>query len=96
MRVVAAKFSGSRQALDALDVLRRELEPPDLAVAPLAPTEEPAATDALLAGCFPDDQARAAVELVERAGGVIVADIDASWTDANTTPVSTQESVRLD
>ncbi len=64
-------------------LLQQELNKPDVAVAPLASPDEPAATDALLAGIFPDDQAPAAVELVERAGGEIVADIDESWTGLN-------------
>jgi hypothetical protein len=83
MRVVAARFQEQRQAAEALDLLRRELQPPDVAVAPLARPDEPSAADALLAGRFPDDQARVAVELVQRAGGEIIADIDERWTGMN-------------
>jgi hypothetical protein len=83
MRVVAARFSERRQANAALAVLQRELDPPDVAVAPLARSDLATSGDALLAGRFPDDQARAAVDLVEQAGGEIVADIDESWTGLN-------------
>ncbi len=83
MRVVAARFSGETQASAALDLLQRELDPPEVAIAPLARPDEPAAADAVLAGRFTDEQARAAVELVESVGGEIVADIDESWTRLN-------------
>ena len=98
MRVVAAKFTGSRQAEAALEVLQRVLEPPDVAIAPLASSDEAANADALLAGRFPDEQAQAAVELVERAGGVIVADIDEAWTSLNSTAASSAstQAVRPD
>jgi hypothetical protein len=79
MRVVAARFPERSQAAAALDLLRRQLRPPDVAVAPLAWSDEPTATDAVLAGRFPDELVPAAVELVERSGGEIVADIDESW-----------------
>lgn len=87
MRVVAARFTEAGQALAALDLLQRELHPSDVAIAPLACVDQPAAADALLAGRFPDDLARAAVELVEGAGGEIVADIDESWTGLNSAAV---------
>lgn len=83
MRVVAARFPESSQAAEALDLLQRELHPPDVAVAPLARSDEPAAADAVLAGRFPEHQVPVAVELVQRAGGEIVADIDESWTGVN-------------
>jgi hypothetical protein len=83
MRVVAARFTEASQASAALDVLQRELDPPDLAIAPLAHPGEPSASDAVLAGRFPDELAPMVVELVERAGGEIVADIDESWTRMN-------------
>jgi hypothetical protein len=83
MRVVAARFSGEKQASDALALLQRELHPPDVAVAPLASSDEPAATDSLLAGLFRDEDARAAIELVQRSGGTIVANIDERWTVLN-------------
>jgi hypothetical protein len=80
MRVVAARFSEPGQASAARDLLERELDQPDVAVARLAHPGEPVAGDALLAGRFPDEVAQTAVELVQSAGGEIVADIDESWT----------------
>ena len=83
MRVVAARFPEESQAIAALAILQRELQPPDIAVAPLARSDEPTAAEALLAGRFPDDKAPVAVELVERVGGEVVADIDEAWTGLN-------------
>src|SRR5881275_399966 len=83
MRVVAARFAEPDQASMALDLLRRELSVSDIAVAPLAHPGEPSASDAVLAGRVPDEVAPTAVELVERAGGEIVADIDERWTGLN-------------
>jgi hypothetical protein len=82
MRVVAARFAEPDQASAALELLQRELSVADAAVAPLAHPGE-AGSDALLAGRIPDDVAPTAVELVERAGGQIVADIDERWTGLN-------------
>ena len=82
MRVVAARFSETERASAAKDLLVHELDVPDVAVAPLAHPGEPLGGDALLAGRFPDDLANAAVDIVERAGGEIVADIDERWTGA--------------
>src|SRR4051794_23897642 len=83
MRVVAAKFAEPDEASAALAVLRRELPVADIAVAPLAHPGE-AGSEALLAGRVPDNVAPTAVELVQRAGGEIVADIDERWTDVST------------
>jgi len=80
MRVVAARFSEPDQASAARDLLARELEHADVAVAPLGHPGEATYGDALLAGRFPDEQAPVVVELVQRAGGEIVADIDERWT----------------
>lgn len=93
MRVVAARFPERSQAAEALDVLQRELHPPDVAVAPLARSDEPAAADAVLAGRFPEHLVPMAVELVQRAGGEIVADIDESWTGVNSASASKSSSV---
>lgn len=80
MRVVAARFSKPSQASAARDLLCRELNPPDVEVAPLAHPGEALTGDALLAGRFPDEVAPDAVRLVVRAGGEIVVDIDERWT----------------
>jgi hypothetical protein len=93
MRVVAARFSKPDQASAARDLLERELDQPDVAVAPLAHPGEPVAGDAVLAGRFPDDQARTAVELVESAGGEIVADIDERWTGLSSSEMSDSSGV---
>lgn len=96
MRVLAARFSASSEAKAALDLLQRELDPTDMAVAPLASPDEPAAADTVLAGQFRDDQATAAVELVEQAGGEIVADVDVRWTGMNMAPPTTTRAFRFD
>ena len=83
MRVVAATFPERSQANAALAQLRRELPPADLEVAPFAHAGEPGGADTVLAGRFSDELAPAAVELVERAGGEVVADIDEKWTGLN-------------
>jgi len=80
MRVIAARFSEQEQASSALELLRRELDAPDVAVAQLAHPGEPIAGDALLAGRFRDDLASVAIDIFRRAGGEIVADIDERWT----------------
>jgi hypothetical protein len=79
MRVVAAKFPESSQASAARDLLQRELDGADLEVAPLGHPGE-AGTDAVLAGRFSEELVPAAVELVESAGGEIVADVDERYT----------------
>ena len=94
MRVVAARFSESSQASAARDLLERELNQPGVEVAPLAHPGEPVSGDALLAGRFPDEQARTAVELVEGAGGEIVADIDERWTGGNAHQTAPQISAQ--
>ena len=88
MRVVAARFSEPGQAFAVRDLLERELDQADVAVAPLGHPGEPIAGDAVLAGRFSDEQARTAVELVKRGGGEIVADIDERWTGLNSSSPS--------
>ena len=80
MRVVAARFSEKERASAALDALQRELVSCDAAIAPLAHPGEPITDDALLAGRFPDEIAKVAIDIFQRAGGEIVADIDERWT----------------
>ena len=80
MRVVAARFSAVESATAALDLLQRELDTTDAAVAPLAHPGELLSGEALLAGHFQDDVARVAIDIVERAGGEIVANVDERWT----------------
>jgi hypothetical protein len=60
--------------------LKRELDRPEVEVAPLAHPGEAVRGEAVLAGRFPDDRAKEAVRLVVRAGGEIVADIDERLT----------------
>jgi hypothetical protein len=76
MRVLAARFSERGGAAAALVTLERELHPPDIAVAPLAHPGEKPSGEALLAGLFSEADVPAAVELVERAGGEMVANLD--------------------
>jgi hypothetical protein len=42
--------------------------------------DHPESSDTVLAGCFPDDSAEVVAELVNEAGGEIVADVDETWT----------------
>ena len=83
MRVVAATFSKPSQASAACELLSRGLHSHDVQVAPLGHPGEKENGDAVLAGRFPDDVAAAVVALVERAGGVIVANIDERWTGSS-------------
>jgi hypothetical protein len=80
MRVVAARFPEPSQASAARDLLQRELENADVKVAPLGHPGEAGSGDAVLAGRFPEEVVDIAVELVESAGGEIVADIDERYT----------------
>lgn len=78
MRVVAARFPGPEQAWIVLGELHRNLnvDPPDVAVAPLGiPGQEPA-NEFVLAGRFTDDSVAQVVGLVREGGGVVVADVD--------------------
>ena len=82
LRVLAARFREPRRAAAVLDVLQDKLHvaPPDVAIAPLGTPGQPSANDAVLAGRFPDEQARVVVELVRGAGGEMVANVDERWT----------------
>ena len=80
MRVVAARFPEPSQASAARDLLQRELNNADVEVAPLGHPGEAGSGDAVLAGRFSEDVVGIAVELVESAGGEIVADIDERYT----------------
>jgi hypothetical protein len=82
LRVVAARFREPRLAAAVLNVLhdRLHVAPPDVAVARLGTPGQPASNDAVLAGRFPDEQASFVMDLVRRAGGVVVANIDERWT----------------
>ena len=83
MRVVAAKFSERSQAAAALERLQDELQRDDVQLAPLGHPGEPTGRDALVAGRFPDELVPAAESIVERAGGVVVVNIDERWTGMN-------------
>jgi hypothetical protein len=93
MRVVAAKFPGRREASAARELLQRELDPKDVEVASLAHPGEAPVDDALLAGRFTDDQAPRAVELVESAGGEVVADVDERWTGMSSTSLDPPNTI---
>ena len=60
---------------------RLHVAPVDAAVAPLGTPGQPAANDAVLAGRFPDEQAALVMDLVRRAGGVVVTNVDERWTE---------------
>jgi hypothetical protein len=96
MRVVAARFSKPSDASVARELLRRELDPPEVEVAPLAHPGEAGHGEALLAGRFPDEVAPVAVRLVVRAGGEIVADIDESWTGLRPRMQKSSKSLELE
>jgi hypothetical protein len=82
LRVVAAKFHEPRRAVAVLRQLhdRLRVAPRDAAVAPLGTPGQPPAHDAVLAGRFPDEQAPLVIDLVRRAGGEVVANVDERWT----------------
>jgi hypothetical protein len=82
MRVVAARFRGSREALAALDLLRRNLDigERDAAVAPLGHPGQGESDDSILAGRFRDEKIAVVAEIVRQTGGEIVADVDETRT----------------
>lgn len=82
MRVLAARFPEPRRAVAVLDVLRDRLNVArrDAAVAPLGTLGSEPANEAVLAGRFPDEQASYVVDLVHRAGGEVVTNVDERWT----------------
>ena len=82
MRVLAARFADRRIASAVRDMLSRRMHvsPPDVDIAPLANTEEPATDETVLAARFPDRDAAEAAALLRDAGGVIVANVDERWT----------------
>jgi hypothetical protein len=82
MRVLAARFSDRRQASAVRDMLqyRLHLDAPDVDIAPLGVPGQPATTATLLAGRFADELAPKVADLVQAAGGEIVADVDETWT----------------
>jgi hypothetical protein len=82
LRVVAARFNEPRRAAAVLDLLHERLHValPDADVAPLGTPGQPPSNDAVLAGRFPDEQASLVMDLLRRAGGVVVANVDERWT----------------
>jgi hypothetical protein len=82
MRVLAAKFADRRIASAVRELLRRRmnLAAPDVEIAPLANVQEPSTDDTLLAGRFSDHDVPEVAQLVHKAGGEIVADVDERWT----------------
>jgi hypothetical protein len=54
--------------------------PRDADVAPLGTPGQPATNEAVLAGRFPDEQASLVMDLVRRAGGEVVSNVDERWT----------------
>jgi hypothetical protein len=82
LRVVAARFREPRRAVAVLHWLhdRLNIAPPDADVAALGTPGQPATNDAVLAGRFPDEQASLVMDLIRRAGGEVVANIDERWT----------------
>jgi hypothetical protein len=79
VRVVAARFADRRAARHLLERLRSRygLGPRDAEVAPLGATDGHAT---VLAGRFREGRVAEVVELIRRAGGEVVADIDERWT----------------
>jgi hypothetical protein len=56
------------------------LDSPDVEIAPLGLLGQPAASQTLLAGRFDEDQCFEVADVVRRAGGEIVTNVDESWT----------------
>lgn len=79
MRVLAARFEDRDAATRVLERLRAEykLGPNDAAVAPLSDAEN---DGTVLAGRFREHRLREITELIQRAGGRVVADVDEAWT----------------
>jgi hypothetical protein len=92
VRVLAARFPDPQRASAALDTLHRRLDDGITAeIAPLA-GDEGSATETLLAGHFPEDMKRSVRDIVEAAGGEIVADVDERWTRPRLRPGSASEA----
>jgi hypothetical protein len=88
---MAARFPDPERASAALHSLHRELDDEMKAeIAPLA-TAEGASTDTLLAGHFREEQRAEVAQIVEQAGGEIVADVDERWTRPRFPPDSSTE-----
>ena len=79
MRVVAARFSDRRTARRVLERLRAKygLGPHDAEVAPLGGAD---GQTTVLAGHFREWRVAEVTELIRRAGGEVVADVDERWT----------------
>ena len=79
MRVVAARFTDRRAARNVLERLRTTygLGPRDAEVAPLGAAE---GRMTVLAGRFREGRVAEVRELIRRAGGEVVADVDERWT----------------
>jgi hypothetical protein len=93
VRVLAARFPDRERASAALDALQRKLDDEVKAeIAPLA-SMEPASTDTLLAGHFPEELKAEVCDIVAASGGEIVADVDARWTQPRFRPGSSSENV---
>ena len=86
MRVLAARFPDRGRASAVLDRLLRspQVEPADVAIAPLGVPELTDSDATLLAGRFTDERAPEVARLVRESGGEVVADVDESWTQPRT------------
>ena len=89
MRVVAAMFPGQDEASAARETLRRQLNVTgeDVGVAPFAPLNRGEPDGVLLAGRFPDEAINHVTQIIESAGGEVVADVDEKWTGPRTSGV---------
>jgi hypothetical protein len=95
VRVLAARFEDRSAATGVLERLRSqyELGPADVAVAPLSDAEQ---DGTVLAGRFLEHRLRDVVDLIQRAGGHVVADVDEEWTRTPRPPRRGNERGRPD
>ena len=79
---MAARFADRRIASAVREVLQRRLhlDPPDVDIAPLGVPDQPQRNDTVLAVRFDDERVPEVADLVRRAGGEIVTNVDEAWT----------------
>jgi len=89
MRVLAAKFADRQRASTALGALHRRfpVDPQDVAIAPLGIPGQATNGDTVLAGRFPEELTDQVSQVVNEAGGEIVADVDEALTRPHSTLV---------
>ncbi|MDQ3553721.1 MAG: hypothetical protein M3395_04865 [Chloroflexota bacterium] len=82
MRVIAARFMEAEAASRVISRMKARLDlgPDDVGIAPLGGADQPEGAQVLLAGRFREARLEEIRAIIERHGGVIVADLDEGRT----------------